>query len=372
MKLLIASDTALPRRDGVSRYLSEIIPRLKDYYEITIVWPDYGEHILTGVKTVRIPLADKNWGELTPARFDYKTIYNEVKKADVVFSQALGPVGMCTYRAARKLKKKIVGYIHLIEWDFWVKYRGTKFMKGFMKGMIKLGTRHIYNRYDLLLAPSVGTADLLQHNHINTPKRIVHLGVDANKFKPGSNNELKAKLGFKKNDIIIGYHGRLSREKDLTTLLRAFTRLRSKNKNVGLLIVGDGLKELEKMFSNQTKVVHVPAQKNVQQYLHIMDIYCLPSLTETTSLSTLEAMLCGLPVVVTETGLVRDYVVDNYNGMFIPMQKPVALFKKLEYLTENPEVRKKLGTNARNDIKEQFDWDLTAYNINQAIEEVME
>ena len=58
-------------------------------------------------------------------------------------------------------------------------------------------------------------------------------------------------------DLAQGQHGRLAREKDLKTLLRAFIRLRSKNKHLKLLIVAEGLPWLKKMLESQEGVISV-------------------------------------------------------------------------------------------------------------------
>ena len=59
-RLLITTDNFLPRWDGISRFLSEIIPRLKETYEITVIAPDYGHVSIDGIEIVKVPLKKKS------------------------------------------------------------------------------------------------------------------------------------------------------------------------------------------------------------------------------------------------------------------------------------------------------------------------
>ena len=98
-----------------------------------------------------------------------------------------------------------------------------------------------------------------------------------------------------------------------------------------------------------------------------MDIYVMPSLTETNSLATMEAMACGVPVISTPVGFLKDYIRHGYNGYFFPRRDSYALSKRLSELLGNPQVRKAMSENARRTIVERFSWDRTAEELMQAI-----
>ena len=93
--------------------------------------------------------------------------------------------------------------------------------------------------------------------------------------------------------------------------------------------------------------------ENVVPYLHAMDIFVMPSLTETSSLSTLEAMQCGIPVIATPVGHIKEYVESGYNGFLFPRQNPGILMEKIKTLVDNPALRKKLGNNAHKLVKQK-------------------
>jgi glycosyltransferase involved in cell wall biosynthesis len=230
--------------------------------------------------------------------------------------------------------------------------------------------RWLYSKSTLLIVPSKGISDILVWQNIHTATKEVHLGVDTAKFCPAMDRaEAKIQLHLAPEDIVIGYHGRISHEKDLMTLLRAFMRLQSKHPTLKLLIVGDGVEGIKSLLKARQGVVLAGNQQNPEKYLQAMDLYVLPSLTETTSLSTLEAMSCALPVIATEVGFVKDYIKPGYNGLFFPKQQTYYLVAQLDKLIESVSLRKMLGNNARNTIIQQFNWDNTAKGIEEALEE---
>ena len=116
-RLLIATDNFLPRWDGIARFLSEIIPRLKDKFEITILAPDFGAYDAgwgESVRIIKIPIAKMRFGDFNPAKIEYGMIKREVKRADIIFSQTIGPIGFPTILAARKRKKKFLNILKSI------------------------------------------------------------------------------------------------------------------------------------------------------------------------------------------------------------------------------------------------------------------
>ncbi len=365
-KLLIATDCFLPRWDGIVRFLLEIIPGLKEEYDITIAAPDFGEYTgLSGINVVRFPVININFGDIEFTWGNYRKIKRLVSDCDLVFVQTIGPVGMSAIKAGRKLKKPVVAFAHSIEWELTT--RSVKRFRWFTNIGTKWIARRFYNRCDLLIVPSIEVEEKYKRNRIHTEKKVVHLGTDTEKFMPGDIEEAKKRLGINPYLFIIGFSGRIGREKDLITLYRAFRRVEKKHFNTRLLIVGKGIRELEEMFSSMKSIMLPGSVNNIQDYLQAMDVFVLPSLTETSSLATMEAMACGLPVVTTPVGFVKEYIAEKRNGMFFPFKNSLVLSMKLEMLLENPELRKELGSKARKTIVENFRWDQTIGSIREIL-----
>ncbi|GIU69558.1 MAG: glycosyl transferase family 1 [Candidatus Woesearchaeota archaeon] len=375
-KVLIATDNFLPRWDGISRFLSEIIPRLSEKYDITVIAPDFGTYEDPNIKLIKIPVFKfLKIGDFNIPKFKSKRINDVVKNSDIVFSQTIGPIGALAIKASKRYHKPIVSFIHSIEWELVPKAMKSNFLKKYSKIITKRVAKRLYNKCDLLIMPSQNVVELFIWNNIRTRNKVVNLGVNVDKFKPAdefTRIEKREKIGIGDKDIVIGYHGRISREKDLITLLRAFTRIQNNYDDVKLLIVGEGLKEIKEQLSSRKNVILTGPKNDPVPYLQVMDIYCITSLTETTCLSLLEAMSCEVAPISTEVGFIKSYIKNNFNGLFFQKQNPYHLSKQIEYLIKNPDIRRKIAKNARATVIERFSWDNTAKGIIDAIESTIE
>jgi glycosyltransferase involved in cell wall biosynthesis len=373
-RLLIATDSFLPRTDGISKFLSEIVPLIKKDFDITIICPDYGlVDSFPGI-IIQLPLSSRKIGEYRFPKVDNKIIAREVSKADIIFTQSIGPIGYNAIREAKKDNKPIVSYLHSREWELFSRYLDTnKFVMGFIEWLTLMRMRHAYNSATLVLTSSKGDALLLQRYNIRTPTLIIPLGVNPYHFKPEHNKVLaKQAITLPSQSIVVGYLGRISYEKDLMTLARAFLWLKKNHPNAQLLIVGSGNEKIENQLKEKQSVTHIPATPIVLPYLHAMDIFVMPSITETSSLATLEAMSTGIPVVTTKTGLMKDYVKDGENGFTFARGDWMQCGKELRKLADDVMLRKRLGENARKTVLNGYVIERTAKEISETLKSLVQ
>lgn len=131
--------------------------------------------------------------------------------------------------------------------------------------------------------------------------------------------EIKRENNFKPYNFL--YVGRLSKEKNLEMLIRSFSRLKNENNNYedwGLIIVGSGQDEAE--LKRNVRDLNIPGifftgkkkLKEVLIYYAISDVLVLPSMGDTWGIVVNEAMICGLPVIVSnKCGSAYDLVKEN-------------------------------------------------------------
>ncbi|MFH1401124.1 MAG: glycosyltransferase [Nanoarchaeota archaeon] len=368
-RLLIATDNFAPRWDGIARFLLEVLPALKEVFDVTVVAPVFGQSRSTD-DIIRVPLRSFSVGDFRPARHAPRLIRRLVRESDIVFTQTIGPIGGLALYFAQRAKKPSVAFIHSVEWELVSKAVSAASLKLVAKMAVLHIARYLYRRADLLVLPSQNTLEFVNWHIGHVPKRVVHLGCDTKNFKAGAKREAKDALGLPKDAIVVGYHGRLSREKDLVTLMRAFNRLQKSVKGVKLLIVGDGLESVRRALDRE-HVVLVGARDDVVPYLQAMDIYVMPSLTETTCLSVLEAMACELPVIATRVGFVQDYIISGKNGFLVRKRDPIELYRRMKYLAEHELVRSQVGKEARETVRKEFSWDETATQVRDILVEVL-
>jgi len=366
-KILITTDCYLPRWDGVARFLSELIPKLKDQFDIKVIAPKFEgkKYKIEGIKSIKLPIVPIRFGDIY---FSFKTkeIAKQAAEADLVFNQTIGPIGAKAINEAHKQNKPIINYVHSIDWE--LASRAVKHFKWLAEKYVKKRAQKLYNKCNLLLVPSKETEDVLTAHRIKTKKTIIEIGVNPEKYTPPISKE-KAKKALKipEKYTIIGFAGRIGREKDIQTLTQAFLRVNKKHPNTLLLIAGGGLLN---EIPNHIKIIKTGPKDNILPYLQAMDIYVLPSLTETTSISTLEAMSTGLAIIGTPVGIIRKYIKDSENGMIFPRGDVDMLIDKLNTLIENPELITKMGEKARETIKQKTHWEETVKKIRKVLERV--
>lgn len=353
-KLLITTDCFLPRWDGIARFLDQLLPELTKYFEVTVAAPRFaGKPKDYQCKIVRFPVGTTYFGDLQFAHPTLEEVKKLVEESDLVFNQTIGPIGSKAIKTAHKLKKPVISFVHNIEWE--LASRAVRFGKWIAEQLIKIYARRLYNKCTKLIVPSRKIEDLLSDNKIKTSKTIIPLGIQGEHFSPPlSKPRAKKKIGIPPYKTIIGFVGRLAREKDVGTLAKAFKKLLRTHKDILLLLVGGGRTETQ---YKHPKIVVTGQVSNVVPYYQAMDIYVLPSLTETSSLTTMEAMATGLPVIVTPVGTLPEYVVDGKNGFFFPRKDIEELIEKLEKLLHDESLRHYIGANARTTVLNKHRWD---------------
>ncbi|MEM2916273.1 MAG: glycosyltransferase family 4 protein [Candidatus Woesearchaeota archaeon] len=365
--LVISTDCFLPRWDGIARFLKELMPYLVKEFQVTVLCPEFPGKMpdFPGVHIHCYPLLKIRFGDIYFAWVGYKSIEKQVERADIVFNQTIGPIGMAAIKAAHKKNIPVVSFVHSIEWE--LASRAVRHGKMLVEMFVKSIAKKKYNQCNLLITPSAGVSDILSANGIKTRKIVVPLGIDVRRFVPSASKPMSKKtIGIDPKKLVVGFCGRIGREKDLPTLLKAFRRLQRKHDAI-LLLVGSGLED--KAFRNP-RIKRVGAVDDVIPYLQAMDVFVLPSLTETSSLATMEAMACGLPVIATPVGSIKEYIEDGINGFIFPRQDVNALTEKLNALLKNQKVRETIGVTARQTIAKRHDWEEVSKKILQILHEL--
>jgi glycosyltransferase involved in cell wall biosynthesis len=166
---------------------------------------------------------------------------------------------------------------------------------------------------------------------------LVPLGVDVGVFRP-----LPQSRG---GVFTIGFVGQVTQRKGISYLLKAFESL--PRRDVRLLVVGRPVGPRKPW--TRARVEHrLPvARSSLPKVYAEMDVVVLPSLIEGFGLTALEAMACGIPVIVSENTFGSDIVVDDVNGYVVPIRDAAAIAERIGVLMNDETLRSEMGTNAR-------------------------
>jgi len=159
--------------------------------------------------------------------------------------------------------------------------------------------------------------------------------------------------------LVIGIVCALRPEKGLPLLLDAFARVRASQPETRLLIVGSGpmQPELEARATSLglgATCRFQSAVPNVAEWLRVMDIFVLPSLSEALSNSLMEAMACGCCAIAADTGGNPELVQDGETGLLFPAGDSAALAVRLECVLASRDLRGRLATNGARLMGERF------------------
>ncbi len=186
---------------------------------------------------------------------------------------------------------------------------------------------------------------------------ITPFGVDINRFS------IKTPV-LKHNHITIGVIKNLRKIYGIDYLINAFSSLSKEvDKDIKLMIVGDGsekenLQNLCKKLNIEDKVTFTGNIDNakVPDYINMMDIVCIPSLSESFGVAAVEACACGRPVVSTNVGGLTEIVFNDFNGYTVEPKNTDLLKEKLKILIQNEEKMKNFSVNARKLVEDKYNW----------------
>jgi glycosyltransferase involved in cell wall biosynthesis len=357
-KLVIATDCFLPRWDGIARFLLEIIPHLSSEWEITVIAPDFPgkEVVFEHIDVVRLPLSMFKVGDYNIPKANKTIIDDIIQEADLIWVHTIATIGKKAIDSAKKHNIPVAFQIHSIDYELLA--RSIKAPHAIQDSLYFISKKYLisyYNKCDLIMSPSSNVDEMLEWNDVKTKKVNINLGINTNKFKPAkSKADAKKALNISVDAKVIGFCGRIAEEKSLETLFDAFKKIKLEYKDALLMIVGSGLKKYEKTLESDPRIIYTGEKEDVVPYLQATDIFVLPSLVETTSLATLEAMACEAVPIATPVGYVKEYIKEKRNGLLFPFQNATVLALKLKWLLKEDFVRKKLGEAARKTVQKQF------------------
>jgi len=249
-------------------------------------------------------------------------------------------------------------------------YEGELVLK---KGII-IGTIYeiieafVVKRVDRIIAVDAATKEFYINKFPQLQKKIavIPVGINTTLFRPGNRDETRAKYHIDKNEKVILYVGRFTREKGLDLLLKSFKKVKKEIPDCKLLLVGDGIERgnLENLAKELglEDVIFIDSLEHdkIPWIINCADVFTLCSLYEGMPTVVLEALACGVPVVSTDVGDVHKVVRDGETGYIVKTRTEEEMSDKLiKVLLSNNE---KFKDNCIKTAQE-YSWDLIAEKI---------
>lgn len=294
-----------------------------------------------------IPFCDKYYDfpfERAPLKKANIQVYRNLKKIidsnrfDIIHCHTPmgGVIGRLAAREARKKGTKIIYTAH-----------GFHFFKGasISNWLIYYPVERWLARYtDVLITINKEDFNTAYNFKANRVEYVQGVGIYVSKFKSSNFNrtEKRKSIGISEHDFMIISVGELNRNKNHQSIIRAISTLN--NKKVKYILCGTGplendLIKLVKELYLENQVIFLGFRSDISELMNAADLFVFPSIREGLSLSLMEAMASGLPIVCSKIRGNIDLIDEGEGGYLVKPFEIEAFAKYIKIMIENNSIR---------------------------------
>jgi phosphatidylinositol alpha 1,6-mannosyltransferase len=357
MKVAYFTESLLPLVDGVSLTLARLFGTLERADVEFLIFSPF------------VPGADLSWAgrvrRVRSVRFplypDYRVslpfsrrVRRELDSFQPDLIHVVSPTPMAVW-AQRLAKRRGIPVVSSFHTDFVSYFR--HYRMGGLEPLGWRGLRWFYNRCAATFAPAESVVRALGEQGIRGAESWSR-GIDARRFSPDLRDEaLRASWGAAPEVPVLLFVGRLVREKDLLEFEAITRRLRERELEFRLVLVGDGplLEELERALPEARFAGHRDGD-DLARHFASADLFLFPSTTETFGNVVVEAAASGVPAVVAGRGGPPDLIVPGETGLIARANDPTDFAASVAGLLGNRERLSAMGRSARS-LAVERDWE---------------
>ena len=364
MRIAFFSNAYLPYLSGITLSIKTLRAELEKLgHTIFVVGPRYPKHKESDPNILRLPSLPATYpGYRFVIPYSFK-IFSRLKKENLDLVHAHQPfgVGLAALLFARINKLPFVYTFHTL---FPRYVHHVPFIpKGPAKRLLTAYLTFFCRQADTVIVPSEMVRRYLGVLKVNRPIRVVPTGIELAPIRQKKNAgdqrfALCKKHGLPENAKILLYTGRLSEEKNVRFLLKAFGPIEKEAPDAYLILVGGGPKRNEYAALARATSPHIIftgelKHADVIDYCLGADLFVYASVTETQGLVLTEAKACGLPVVAVFGGGISDVVENGVDGYLVP-QNQEKFVEHVIRLLKDPLLRKEMSVRAEEDARARF------------------
>lgn len=324
MRIGIFTDSYKPYTSGVvtsiTTFKDELTRLGHEVYIFAPSYPNYNEPEDNVFRFFSVPSpTNPDYSLAIPVYPGLNMIVKRLR-LDIIHVQSPFTMGRVGLHYARKYKIPLVITYHS-RYDQYVHY--VPLAQELAKEVTIKYSSSFCNHCDHVVVPSQDIMEIIQEFEVNKPITVIPTGIPLYKFEGGNSAWLRENYDIPAQNKILLFVGRLTKEKNLPFLIKAFKRINAQIPDTTLVLTAQGpleaeLKNLCKNLGlNDGDVIFtgaLPFETLVNVY-HSADLFVFASLTETQGLVVTEAMAAGLPVVAVRASGVQDMVDDGLDGI---------------------------------------------------------
>lgn len=370
MKICDLTQFYSPVSGGVKRYLHEkinYIDRHAPRDEHVLIVPGAKTSVKANgrsrVYTIRSPIVSRTaqYRALLNLRAVEEILKQE--QPDVIESADPYQLGWKALRVGRALRVPVIGFYHSHFSEAYVRKSATLLGKTATRRVMRLSrayVRKLYNQHAATVVASEPLGRVLREWGVHNVL-VLSLGVNTEIFRPdGSGTDaIRRSLGVHSGQKLLLYVGRLAKEKNTATLLRAFRSLQQRRPNdFHLLVIGDGpdrihLRNTQLRTRNLSWIRYCADPCELACFYRAADLFVHPGVQETFGLAALECQACGTPVVGIR-GSYMDNVICHDQESWAVENNPAALANAIEQCSDRK--LSVMGRNAARVARSLYNW----------------
>jgi glycosyltransferase involved in cell wall biosynthesis len=243
---------------------------------------------------------------------------------------------------------------------------------GFTEPLLVWLQKRFYNRFDQVMVPSASVGALLKDWGVTTPTGTWARGINHQRFNPDRrDNAWRRAFGIADDEVAVGFLGRLVLEKGLDVFADVVTTLKRRGVPHRVLVIGEG--PARQWFADRVPeaiFTGFQAGDDLGRAAAGMDIFFMPSISESFGNVTCEAMAAGVPVVAARATGNIDLVADGETGFLVDPSDIGGYADAIARFVENPALRAAAGKAGHARVQ-GYDWDKVNAVMIAAYEELL-
>jgi 1,2-diacylglycerol 3-alpha-glucosyltransferase len=357
MNILFVSDTYYPHINGVYYFVCRIGPLLQEKgHKVAVIAPSgsmfYSKKKIDGLDVYGLPsLPFLNYPTIRfPIslflRLRIKRIIQKFKP-DIIHLQDHFIICKTVIQINRNLKIPIIGTNHFMPENVTFLVPGKK-LKEQSENLIWKAFSRVYNQVDLVTTPTETGARLIR-SKLKVETIAISSGISLELFNPsGDTSGIKEKFAIPDKPVLL-YVGRLDPEKHIEELLQSVA-LAVKQIDLCFIIVGKGMRKtaLEQLaiklgIADKVIFTGFVSDDELPYFYKLSRCFIIASIAELLSLSTLQAMASGLPIIAVNAGALNELIKDKMNGYLFNEGDIPAIVQALENIFTRDELCRTMG-----------------------------
>lgn len=368
MRILIASVSYPPYMSGVATATANLSQELSKKHPIIVISSSPVKKQVTKILNQNLTIylmpsvSLNNKTQLTIAYPQPKKVEKLINqfKPDIIHLQDFSPLCLSILSLGKKLNIPIIITHHFTAEYVVESLISTKFISRRLsqsqttKKLIYRLTNLVYNRCNLITVPNPNLIHFFKNAQLKKPIISITNGIFIQNFKHKTNLKIiQKKYRIKQTKLII-FVGRLDLDKNLKLLLEAFSPIHQLNPDTALVFIGVGrqkskLKHLSSKLHLSNSVYFLGRINNSKKALsHLYNsahIFANPSIIENQSVSFIESLAAGLPIVASDLPIQSSLIKNRQNGLLFKPNNKTALAICLQLLLSDKKLHQSISKN---------------------------